>query len=219
MAEPAGLKQAANRQDWLNDVLAQHEGPLLRYVLRLTGNLERARDIVQDAFVRLCQEREKQDGWHGRPGGTGVPPVRVEKYGGASRGGDRPARDPNNHPAEWLYAVCRNRAIDIHRKERRMKTLTLVETEPTPVSPSPAESAEQRDTASAALRLLATLPENQQEVVRLKFSGGLSYKEISRVTGLSVSNVGFLIHTALKTLREQMATGADELPVAKRRLS
>ena len=46
--------------------------------------------------------------------------------------------------------------------------------------------------------------ENQREVVRLKFQAGLSYAEISRVTGHSVSNVGFLLHTALKTLRRQM---------------
>jgi len=181
-----------DRRDWLNSLLARHEGPLLRYVARLAGDLERARDIVQDAFVRLCRES---------PGVM------------------------EDHAAEWLYTVCRNRAIDIHRKERRMKTLTLAETQPTPPiagtshAPSPAETAEQRDTASAALRLLATLPENQQEVVRLKFSGGLSYREISRVTGLSVTNVGFLIHTAIKTLRERMATGADELRVATRSVS
>ena len=50
--------------------------------------------------------------------------------------------------------------------------------------------------------MLARLPENQQEVIRLKFQQGLSYKEISSVTGLSVTNVGFLIHTGLKRLRE-----------------
>jgi RNA polymerase sigma-70 factor (ECF subfamily) len=47
------------------------------------------------------------------------------------------------------------------------------------------------------------LPKNQQEVIRLKFQHGLSYKEISTVTNLSVTNVGFLIHTGLKVLRER----------------
>lgn len=165
----------SDRRYWLDDLLARYEGPLLRYVARLTGDLDRARDIVQDAFVRLVRERE-----HGRP-----------------------AREPN-HTAEWLYAVCRNRAIDVHRKERRMKPLMLVEHETTPESVSPAETIERRDSAAAALKLLATLPGNQQEVVRLKFQDGLSYKEIAGVTGLSVSNVGFLIHTAIRTLRARM---------------
>ena len=41
-----------------------------------------------------------------------------------------------------------------------------------------------------------------------KFLGGLSYKEISRVTELTVSNVGFLIHTGLKTIRESVESSS-----------
>ncbi len=51
------------------------------------------------------------------------------------------------------------------------------------------------------------LPANQQECIRLKFQHGLSYKQISQVTDLSVTNVGFLIHTGLKTLRKQLSEG------------
>jgi RNA polymerase sigma factor (sigma-70 family) len=54
------------------------------------------------------------------------------------------------------------------------------------------------------LKVLNTLPANQQEVLRLKFQGDLSYLEISQITNLSVSNVGFLIHTGLKTIRERV---------------
>ena len=43
---------------------------------------------------------------------------------------------------------------------------------------------------------------NQREVIRLKFQNDLSYKEIAEVTGLSATNVGFLLHVALKKLRE-----------------
>lgn len=66
----------------------------------------------------------------------------------------------------------------------------------------PPEQAEQTELAGHVLQMLARLPDNQQEVIRLKFQQGLSYKEISSVTGLSVTNVGFLIHTGLKRLRE-----------------
>ena len=54
------------------------------------------------------------------------------------------------------------------------------------------------------LKILTTLPANQQEVIRLKFQGDLSYSEISRITNLTVSNVGFLLHTGLKTIREKV---------------
>jgi RNA polymerase sigma-70 factor (ECF subfamily) len=41
--------------------------------------------------------------------------------------------------------------------------------------------------------------------VRLKFQNGFSYKEIARITELSVTNVGFLIHTAVTRLRREFA--------------
>ena len=52
-------------------------------------------------------------------------------------------------------------------------------------------------------RLIDGLPENQQQVIRLKFHSGLKYREISAATGLSEGNVGFLLHTALQSLRQQ----------------
>ena len=55
------------------------------------------------------------------------------------------------------------------------------------------------------LRLIGQLPHNQQEVVRLKFQNGFSYREIARITELSVTNVGFLIHTAVTRLRRDFA--------------
>ena len=57
---------------------------------------------------------------------------------------------------------------------------------------------------AAVLQLIGRLPHNQQEVVRLKFQNGFSYQEISRITSLSVGNVGFILHTALKALRSEM---------------
>ena len=46
---------------------------------------------------------------------------------------------------------------------------------------------------------------NLQEVVRLKFQHGFSYKEIARITELSVTNVGFLIHTAVSRMRAEFS--------------
>ena len=84
--------------------------------------------------------------------------------------------------------------------------------------PSPALQAERRETAGEILELLTRLPRNQQEVVRLKFQNGLSYQEISRVTNLSVGNVGFLIHTALKTIRQRLQTRPVALANPKRKV-
>lgn len=49
--------------DWIRQALEQYEKPLIRYACRITGDLETARDVVQDAFLKLCQaERAKVDG-------------------------------------------------------------------------------------------------------------------------------------------------------------
>lgn len=168
--------ETPGKSDWVRAAVERHGGPLTRYAAQLTGNLETARDVVQDTFLRLWQ----------------VDPDRVQ-----------------GHLAEWLFTVCRNRALDVLRKENRMKPLTEADLVARPTdAPSPAAEAEQRETASEVLRLLAGLPFNQREVVRLKFQNGLSYQEISRITHLTVTNVGFLIHTAIKTLRHELQASA-----------
>ena len=163
----------AEHQDWARQALRDHEGPLLRYALSLTGDLESARDAVQDTFLRLFEQE---------PGAV------------------------DGRLAPWLFTVCRNRVLDRIRKEHRMSPLDDEQSGNLPApEPTPAASAEQSDHAAAVQRLLAGLPANQREVVRLKFQNQLSYEEIAAVTRLSVSNVGFLLHTALKTLRQRMA--------------
>ena len=71
--------------------------------------------------------------------------------------------------------------------------------------PRPGRAIEAAETQASVLALIGRLPPNQQEVVRLKFQNGFSYKEISRITELSVTNVGFIIHTAVARLRTAMA--------------
>ena len=53
---------------------------------------------------------------------------------------------------------------------------------------------------------IGALPDRDQELLRLKFQEGLSYKQISAVTDLSVSNVGFILHKALRRLRSELTT-------------
>jgi RNA polymerase sigma-70 factor (ECF subfamily) len=68
-------------------------------------------------------------------------------------------------------------------------------------APGPPSVLERQESATALFRLLDALSPNQREVIRLKFQNDLSYREIAEVTSLSVTNVGFLLHTGLKKLR------------------
>ncbi len=151
------------------------EGRLLQYARHLTGCEESARDVVQETFMKLCQS----------------PPR---------------AGELNGQLASWLYAVCRSRAIDLQRRARplRISDSAAVNVDQAGATPSPATVAERTEQSQRIAALLAALPASQQEVVRLKFQQGLSYKEIAAVTGRTVNHVGVLLHTALKTLRNRM---------------
>jgi RNA polymerase sigma-70 factor (ECF subfamily) len=170
--EPSSGRDESNEHTiFLERTFAEQQAPLIRYATRLLGDPDRARDVVQDTFVKLMGQSEAAI---------------------------------NGHAVEWLFTVCRNRAMDVMRKEYRMKRFEDGEVERvTADEPRPGRELEHAETHAAMLRLIDHLPANQQEVVRLKFQNGFSYKEISRITELSVGNVGFLIHTAVARLRTE----------------
>jgi RNA polymerase sigma-70 factor (ECF subfamily) len=114
----------------------------------------------------------------------------------------------DGHLAEWLFTVCRNRALDVLRKESRMTQLHDEQVHRC-LSPDagPLDAALRRDLSSRVIDLLEVLPVNQREVIRLKFQNGFSYQEISRISGHTVSNVGYLIHAGVKALRLQLFAG------------
>lgn len=154
--------------------LGEYETILTGYACNLTLDLEMARDVVQDTFLKLYgQEVERVDG----------PGLKA-----------------------WLFTVCRNRALDLMRRRRRQVSI-----EDSPVdhladpAPAPDDLAAESDDTSLILRTFCRLPPRQAEVLRLKFQHDLSYQEIAEITGLSPSNVGFLIHTGLKRLRTLLA--------------
>ena len=158
---------------WLAQVFETHQRALMGYVSHLMGDVEKAGDVVQDAFVRLCRQPRDQVEDRVRP---------------------------------WLFAVCRNRAMDILKKENRMRTMADAGAGQTVNDDDPGAAIQRRDTAQEATNLMQRLPKRQQEVIRLKIEGGLTYREISELTGLSVSNVGYLLHTGLKSIRSRLAT-------------
>jgi RNA polymerase sigma-70 factor (ECF subfamily) len=124
----------------------------------------------------------------------------------------RSPREQLDHaPAKWLFTVCRNRALNVCRKERRMIYLDqeILETRAAEEA-APNEQLEQKEATGFLLRIVGTLPPRQQEILQLKFQSGLSYQEISEITKLSVTNVGVILHNALKTLRQRHANASSD---------
>ena len=169
-------------------LLDRYERPLIRYAQSIVGELDAARDVVQETFIKLARGEMRHAECGMRNGSDGAAePVPNSEF-----------RNPHLEP--WLFTVTRNRALDHLRKHRRIIPMELPDDRPC-AAPGPAATLERRESAASLFSLLDALSPNQREVIRLKFQNDLSYREIAEVTQLSVTNVGFLLHTGLKKLR------------------
>jgi RNA polymerase sigma factor (sigma-70 family) len=167
-----------DRGEWIRQALAEHERHLLIYSAGLVGDLGCARDVVQDAFLKLCKQSEA---------------------------------NVKGHVKQWLFTVCRNRCYEILRKEKRMTPLEDARLDTLSAEQEhPADGLQRQEDLSAVLGIIQSLPSKQQEVVRLKFQSGLSYKEISKITSLSVSHVGVILHESVVAIRKQMGLSVSQ---------
>ncbi len=166
----ADLPMPDSKEHFIEQAMADYESPLLGYASTILHDLDRARDVVQDTFIRLCQ----QD----------IPKVR-------------------DNLKSWLFTVCRNRALDLLRKDKNIQPIDEIRWQRIagPDLP-PDQQFDQDERFAQVMKYLDRLSANQREVILLKFHQGLSYQEITKITGLTSGNVGFLIHTGLKRLRE-----------------
>ena len=103
----------------------------------------------------------------------------------------------------WLYRVAHNLAIDDARKEERMETRHQLAAAPE-AQPPVTTTVERTEVAQVVNEKIQGLPSKQRAVLTLKLQEQKSYKEISAITGLTVSNVGYLIHQALKGLAGEL---------------
>lgn len=107
-----------------------------------------------------------------------------------------------DHEAAWLFRVCHNLALNHQRKERRMHASS--DTSQIEVPNQATQNLADAEEHQMLWDCIDQLPENQQQVLRLKFHAGMKYRQIAAATGLSESNVGYLLHVALKSLKRRM---------------
>jgi RNA polymerase sigma-70 factor, ECF subfamily len=115
----------------------------------------------------------------------------------AWRARDRYRRDRASL-STWLLAIARNVATDHFRRAGR--EVPLGESEPR--APEDLELDVQRRAERRRLAaLVAGLPERERELLALKYGGGATNRAIARLTGLSESNVGTILHRTIGSLR------------------
>jgi RNA polymerase sigma factor (sigma-70 family) len=165
-------RKARDRTITMEAIVSQHEAALLGYAARLVNSPTAAQDVVQNAFIKLFKN------WDGHS-------------------------QPSAKLKSWLFRVTHNEAVDFIRRESRLKVLHEKHAEERPAAVCsdgvhcPASHEEKK---GAVLRHLKRLHPREQQVVLLRLEQGLSYQQISEITGRSEGNVGNILHHAVRKL-------------------
>ncbi|MBN2163736.1 MAG: RNA polymerase sigma factor [Pontiellaceae bacterium] len=106
----------------------------------------------------------------------------------------------------WLFRTAHNAAVDLIRKESRLRFLHERKgQEPEPPDPFDEERQREREERHAlVMEHLEALRPKEREVLVLRLQEEMSYKEIAGVINRSEGYVGSLIHTATKKLTQSL---------------
>lgn len=143
---------------------------------RLLENEDDARDVLQDAYLKLWDKRD--------------------------------ALGIIDNPEAFCTTLVRNMCLDLLRSPRYVRERQQVElTDALPVAAP--DNIAARDDAQVIQTLIARLPLQQQQVIRLRDLQGYSYSEIEQLTGLSAVNLRVLLSRARKKIREDYLKQRD----------
>jgi RNA polymerase sigma-70 factor (ECF subfamily) len=100
----------------------------------------------------------------------------------------------------WLFSIAHNMVVDHLRKASRRRTVPIDDVEIAADS-NPAADVERHFEMERVARAMETLSNDQREVVRLRFYGGLTSAEAGDVLGKSAGAVREMQRAALEKLR------------------
>ena len=98
----------------------------------------------------------------------------------------------------WLFTIARRVAQDHYRKQRN--DLPLEDVTEFRSNENLEDLIEQHADYAQINLLLARLADRERELVALKYGAGLTNRAIARLSGLSESNVGVILHRAVQML-------------------
>lgn len=101
----------------------------------------------------------------------------------------------------WLYTIAQNVGRD-HLRSRRSH-LPLDAALDMSVEVTPQDDMERASNLARLATLTARLPERERELIAFKYGAALTNRRIAKLTGLSESNVGTLLHRAVQALRSK----------------
>lgn len=173
------IEAYAGRRDSLafGEFVGRHESALLSFASAYLRDETLAQDVVQEAFLRAARD-----------------PHRLLKH-----------QDNQTSGRNWLLKVVRDLSIDSLRKKATERRAMSGKAEVTETSaPGPDVMMEAQEQAQATRDAIDRLRPRLRELLILKVRENKSYKEIAEITGLTVTNVGFLLHQAMQELQKEV---------------
>ena len=107
------------------------------------------------------------------------------------------------HPRAWLFRCIRNLALS-HLRDHKRETPMDPDREWESAAPDPEQVLGKLEAIGTLQLLVAELHDDDRVLIALKYQEGLKYDQISQRTGLSVGNVGYKLHHALKNLADSL---------------
>lgn len=166
-------------------LLKRYESKIFTYIAYSVHNQEVAEDLFQDAFVRV------------------ITTLRSKRY------------TENGKFSQWVMRIVHNLIIDYYRQCKGDNTISNDNCEfdiLNDASLATEENIEKqmidKQTLKEVKELIRMLPDNQKEIVLMRFYKELSFKEIAEKTGVSINTALGRMRYALINLRK-MAESND----------
>ncbi|SRR5690606_3561266 len=163
----------------LETLIHRHKDRIYTSIFVLVRDHYVAEDLFQDAFMRMIRT------------------MRQGQY--QEKGRFLP----------WAIRIAHNLCMDYFRKTRQRQTITLsdgsdLEDWIPGTAPGAMEIMENRELGHSVREMIQDLPQEQREVVVLRLYGDLPFKEIARITGVSINTSLGRMRYALINLRRMV---------------
>ncbi len=160
------------------EVYEENADALFRFAFYKLSDREKAKDVVQDTFVKVWEYM-----------------VSSEKADGAEIANAK----------ALLYRIATNAIIDNYRKKKELSLDSLMDDGFDPNdSRRGHDSMIDESEADLVIKSIHALEEEERSIILMRYIDGLSIKEIASITGQRENTVSVRIHRVLKILKEAL---------------